>query len=132
MVWIQRQNRLAGDAGQTLNAFLSTRGALVEGRLPFSDGLGVSRAIGKAATRALGLRQRRQHQVAKGLCAHQALRRAAVLRAGLAVTEAFFAATRLGLTAALAGLEVLPSCSRMKARTCGYTTSRQRRPLKMP
>jgi hypothetical protein len=67
MVWVQRQNRLSGDAGQALNAFLSTRGALIEGRLLFSDGLGVGRAIRKAAPRALGLRQCRQHQVAKGL-----------------------------------------------------------------
>ena len=55
---VQGLNRLARQCGQAFNAGLPTGRALVDGGLPLGHGAGVTGAVGKAATRALGLRQR--------------------------------------------------------------------------
>ena len=56
--WIQCNERLASDFGQTLNAFVTPRRALIDARFTTSDGFCVSGAIRIAAAGALRLRQR--------------------------------------------------------------------------
>jgi len=57
MLGVQQDHGLASQCSQALNTGLSTRRALVDGRLPFGHGAGIAGAIGKAATCALRLRQ---------------------------------------------------------------------------
>jgi hypothetical protein len=55
---VERLHGLTCERSQTFNACLTARRTLVDGRLPFSDCAGIGSAIWKAATCALGLRQR--------------------------------------------------------------------------
>ena len=54
---VEGQGALAGERGQALHAFRATRRALVDGGFAGGDGVGVGRAVGVAAARALRLRQ---------------------------------------------------------------------------
>ena len=53
----QGQLRSACDAGQTTNALLAARRALIDGGFPAGNGPGICRAVGVTAARALGLGQ---------------------------------------------------------------------------
>ena len=57
VVQIERPRRQASDASKALDAFGASRRTLIDGRFATGDGMGISRAIGIRAARALRLRQ---------------------------------------------------------------------------
>ena len=122
VVWIERERWQSGNVCQKGNALYAPRRALIDRGLVLSDGLRVGLAIGKAASSALRLGQRIVDAFGQ---------RFHFLREGAFLATAFTVA----LVAVLLEAFVLTPkslCAKMNLTTAGYTTSRQRRPLKIP
>jgi hypothetical protein len=114
----QGLGRAAGEGGQAGDAFGTSRGALVDIGFARGNGLGVAGAVREAAARALRLRQ-------QGVDVFGADR--------VHVTEAVLRRAGAALRVDVAGVGMgCSSCCRMKSRTTGYTSLRQRLPEKMP
>ena len=80
-------------------AIIAARWALVDTSLAVGDSVGIGRAIGVAATRALRLRQYLQNAVNQGHCI-QAVARRLLLATGLALAEVLAVALSAGFFAA--------------------------------
>jgi hypothetical protein len=134
MDWVQGQYRSACQASQYGYAFGTTGWALIDGDVVVCNGLCVGLAVRVAAPCALRLGQRIMDAVSQ--IAHF-LRAVAFLAATLTafLAGALLAGLALTLTAVLLdafGVVPEPLCAKMNLTTSGYTTSRQRRPLKIP